>query len=78
MHVGPKRREHQQAPGLGLDVDALVVELAFERHYAGQPLFTEVLDHLGDRGFVLDVPIDVRRDEAGTVVEMDGLFLPAP
>ena len=28
-------------------------------------------------GFALDVPIDVRRDETGTVVEMDGLFLPA-
>lgn len=59
-------------------VDALVVELAFERHYEGQPLFTEMLDELAGRGFVLDVPIDVRRDEAGTVVEMDGLFLPAP
>ena len=59
-------------------VDALVVELAFERHYAGQPLFTEVLAHLGERGFALDVPIDVRRDESGTVVEMDGLFLPSP
>ena len=59
-------------------VDALVVELAFERHYEGQPLFTEVLDHLGAQGFALDVPIDVRRDESGTVVEMDGLFLPAP
>lgn len=59
-------------------VDALVVELAFERRYEGQPLFTEVLDHLGEHGFALDVPIDVRRDEGGTVVEMDGLFLPAP
>jgi FkbM family methyltransferase len=59
-------------------VDALVVELAFEQHYAGQPLFSEVLDELTARGFRLDVPIDVRRDEAGTVVEMDGLFLPAP
>ena len=59
-------------------VDALVVELAFERHYEGQPLFTEVLAHLAERGFALDVPIDVRRDESGTVVEMDGLFLPAP
>lgn len=60
------------------EVDALVVELAFERHYEGQPLFTDVLDHLGAQGFVLDVPIDVRRDGSGTVVEMDGLFLPAP
>ena len=39
---------------------------------------TEVLDHLRERGFALDVPIDVRRDESGTVVEMDGLFLPRP
>lgn len=59
-------------------VDALVVELSFERHYEGQPLFTEVLAYLSEQGFALDVPIDVRRDESGTVVEMDGLFLPAP
>ena len=59
-------------------VDALVVELAFERVYEGQPLFAEVLDALTARGFALDVPLDVRRDDAGTVVEMDGLFLPAP
>ena len=57
-------------------VDALVVELAFEQHYEGQPLFTEVLAELTDLGFALDVPIDVRRDESGTVVEVDGLFLP--
>ncbi len=59
-------------------VDALVVELAFEHHYAGQPLFTEVLEYLTGLGFALDVPIDVRRDESGTVVEMDGLFQPGP
>lgn len=66
------------APETLRHVDALVVELAFERHYEGQPLFTEMLDELAGRGFVLDVPIDVRRDDSGTVVEMDGLFLPAP
>lgn len=55
-------------------VDALVVELSFERQYEGQPMFTEVLDALRDLGFGLDVPIDVRRDEAGTIVELDGLF----
>ncbi|MCB1016503.1 MAG: FkbM family methyltransferase [Acidimicrobiales bacterium] len=58
-------------------VDALVVELAFEQHYEGQPLFTDLLGALAESGFALDVPIDVRRDETGTVVEMDGLFLPA-
>ena len=59
-------------------VDALVVELAFERQYEGQPTFTEVLEVVGGLGFALDVPLDVRRDEAGTIVEMDGLFRPAP
>lgn len=58
-------------------VDALVVELSFERQYEGQPMFTEVLDALRDLGFGLDVPIDVRRDEAGTIVELDGLFRPS-
>lgn len=58
-------------------VDALVVELAFERQYEGQPTFTEVLDAVAGLGFALDVPIDVRRDESGTIVEMDGLFRPA-
>lgn len=56
--------------------DALVVELAFEEHYEGQPLFGEVLAELTQAGWRLDLPLDVRRDETGALVEMDGLFLP--
>ena len=58
-------------------VDALVVELAFEQHYADQPLFGAVVAELAGMGFALNLPLDMRRDEAGAVVEMDGLFLPS-
>lgn len=57
-------------------VDALVVELAFERHYEGQPLFGAVQAELTTLGWALELPLDVRRDGSGALVEMDGLFLP--
>lgn len=57
------------------DVDALVVELSFERCYEGQALFTETHDLLESMGWRLDRPLDWRR-QAGRVVEMDCLYRP--
>lgn len=55
-------------------VDALVLEQAFERFYLGQPLFTETNRFLESMGWRLARPLDWRR-EGGRVVELDCLYL---
>lgn len=55
-------------------IDALLVEVAFERAYEGQPLFHEVHDRLTGVGWELDGPVDARR-ATGRIVELDCLYL---
>ena len=54
-------------------VDAVLLEVAFEQGYEGQPLFPEVNDWLSAAGWLLSGPIDVRR-EHGRIVELDCLY----
>jgi len=53
--------------------DAVLVEVAFERTYEGQPLFGEVHDALTGNGWELAAPIDGRR-EGGRIIELDCLY----
>ena len=55
-------------------VDALMLEVAFERSYDGQPLFPEVQRALDDAGWSRVRPLDWRL-ESGRVVEADFLYL---
>jgi FkbM family methyltransferase len=55
---------------------ALVVELALEGVYEGQPLAADLLAQLADVGWRLHGVLDVRRSD-GRVVELDALLLPA-
>lgn len=54
--------------------DWVLAEAAVERVYDGEPLFTELFDHLRGAGFVFDRPVDVLRGARGTVSQMDVLF----
>ena len=54
-------------------VDAVLVEVAIERAYKNQPLFSEVHDYLRGLDWVLAGPLDVRR-ERGRIVELDCLY----
>jgi len=54
-------------------VDALLIEVAFQPLYAGQPPFSSVHDALGQLGWALVRPLDVRR-ESGRIVEADLLY----
>lgn len=54
-------------------VDRLVLELAFERFYEGQPLFSEANRWLEVRGWHLARPLDWRQEQ-GRVVEIDCLY----
>lgn len=55
--------------------DALVLEVAFERSYEGQPLFAEVNAALERAGWTAAQPLDWRA-EGGRIVEGDFLYLP--
>ena len=55
--------------------DALVLEVAFERSYEGQPLFAEVHQALDQMGWSVRQPLDWRA-ESGRIVEGDFLYLP--
>lgn len=55
--------------------DALVLEVAFERSYEGQPLFDEVHRALERSGWSRAQPLDWRL-EGGRIVEGDFLYLP--
>jgi len=61
------------APVTLQSVDAILVEVAFDRAYEGQPLFPEVDGWLRSAGWALSGPIDARR-EGGTIVELDCLY----
>lgn len=56
-------------------VDALLVEVAFERSYQNQPLFPEVHRVLADAGWGDIQPLDWRL-EGGRIVEADFLYRP--
>jgi len=62
------------APATLARVDALLLEVAFERSYEGQPLFPEVQRCLDDAGWHRVHPLDWRVDE-GRIVEADMLYL---
>ena len=62
------------APATLARVDALVLEVAFERSYQGQPLFPEVQRSLDDAGWTRVHPLDWRVD-GGRIVEADMLYL---
>ena len=55
-------------------VDALVVETAFEPLYDGQAPFPAVHDALGRLGWALRRPLDMRREGDGRFVEADLLY----
>jgi FkbM family methyltransferase len=54
-------------------VDAVLVEVAFDPLYAGQPPYPAVDDALGRLGWALVRPLDFRR-ESGRIVEADLLY----
>lgn len=54
-------------------VDAVLVEVAMERAYEGQPLFTDVHDYFVRLGWIFAGPLDARREE-GRIVELDCLY----
>lgn len=58
-------------------IDAVLVEVAFERVYEGQPLFGDVHEQLVGRGWTLSAPLDARRED-GQIVELDCLYQRAP
>lgn len=62
------------AAGVLSQIAWVVVEQAFEPSYDDQPLFDDVHACLGEIGFSLDRPLDVRR-EAGRIVEVDSLYV---
>jgi FkbM family methyltransferase len=55
-------------------VDALVLEVAFDRSYEGQPLFSEVHRSLEEAGWVVVRPLDWRLERA-RIVEADMLYV---
>ena len=61
------------APGTMRRVDALLLEVAFDRSYDGQPLFPEVQRTLDDAGWTRVHPLDWRQ-EGGRIVEADFLY----
>lgn len=54
--------------------DAVVVEVAFDERYAGQPVFGAVDGALRALGWQLARPLDWWRDRDGLVAEMDCLY----
>ena len=54
-------------------VDALVLEVAFQRSYEDQAVFTDVYEHLAEKGWRLIRPLDARREHR-RMVELDCLF----
>lgn len=55
-------------------VGHVLLEVALRPSYEGEPTFEALLDHLRPFGFRFLRPVDVLRDEAGTIVQMDALF----
>lgn len=61
------------APRTLASVDAVLVEVAIERAYKEQPLFSDVHSYLVGLGWALVGPLDARR-ERGRIVELDCLY----
>jgi FkbM family methyltransferase len=55
-------------------VDALLVESAFDPRYTGQPPFSKLHEALQERGWMLVRPLDFRRESDGRIVEADLLY----
>jgi FkbM family methyltransferase len=55
-------------------IDYILVEAAFKPWYEDQPLFADIYSYLTDRGFQLRAPVDVLRNPAGVVTQIDVLF----
>lgn len=62
------------APDLLDRCEALLVELALEPSYLGQPAAGQLVAALAEQGWWLEALLDLRRDEQGRVAEVDGLF----
>lgn len=58
-------------------VDAVLVEAAFEPRYAGQPRFSQVHQTLLDLGWELLRPLDFNRGADGRILEADLLYTAA-
>lgn len=52
----------------------VLLEVAFEEEYVGEPRFDELNAFLGARGFRFLRPVDTLTDEHGLIVQMDALF----
>lgn len=65
------------APATLQRIDALVLEVAFDRSYEGQPLFPDVHRVLDGAGWARARPLDWRL-EGGRIVEADFLYLREP
>lgn len=57
--------------------DAVLVEASFVELYTGQPLVTDVIRFLGDRGWRLSDVGSPMRDARGAALQADLLFVPA-
>lgn len=57
-------------------VDGVLVELAFVRAYADQPLAAELVTLLAEQGWRLQALLDLRRDRRGRIAEVDAYFVP--
>lgn len=62
------------APELLGRCEAVVVELALEPSYLGQPPAGQLVAGLAEQGWWLHALLDLRRDHRGRVAEVDGLF----
>lgn len=59
-------------------VDAILMEMSLVEYNEGAPLIADVLPAMRDCGFVLfDVDEHMSRDQRGTLLQIDGLFLRA-
>jgi hypothetical protein len=55
-------------------IDGILVECSFVEFYAGQPLITEVVCFLAERGFYVEGVSSLVRDRAGRCLQADLLF----
>lgn len=55
-------------------VSHVLVETSFIPSYEGEPAFGETLEFLRQAGFTFVRPLDLLRDDAGTIIQVDALF----
>jgi FkbM family methyltransferase len=63
--------------GVLRQVDAIVIEVAFEARYEGQPTFSAVVEAMHRVGWSFIRPLDFSYDDGGQIAEVDCLFLPS-